>query len=66
MHNILIDNNVPVLPKLDVVRERDFDTVARGEVYNNQFAKSREIRKGIAKYLSELPEYAMNEYPNTC
>ena len=65
LHNMLIEHNVPILPELDVPREAEFDSIGRGPEYANVFHQSREIRNGIAKYLSMLPEYAMNQYPTT-
>ncbi len=65
LHNILVDNNVPILAELDRERVPDFDTFARGFDVQTQFTKSREIRKGIATYISLLPSHSMNEYPTS-
>ena len=65
LHNMLIENDVPILPELDVERTEDFDTVSRVTEFSTQYAKSREIRNGIAKYLSLLPNHSLNEYTPT-
>ena len=57
LHNMLIDNNVEVLPELDLPREKEFDTIMRGGDFPTQFARSREIRNGLAKYIHSLPFY---------
>ena len=62
---MLIQHNVPILPELDVQREKEFDSIVRGPEFANAFRQSRDIRNGIAEYLSLLPEYEMNEYPTT-
>ena len=62
---MLIESNVPVLPELERERNDDFDTPGRGTEFSAQFVRSREIRNGIAKYLSLLPKQLMNEYPTS-
>jgi hypothetical protein len=64
LHNMLVDNNVAMLPELERERSPDFDTVDSSE-FSNQFVLSRVIRKNIAKYLSKLERYPLNEYPTT-
>ena len=65
LHNMLIDNGIPVLPELDVERPSNFNTISGDVDFSSNLAKSREVRKGIAKYLGMLPFCQLNEYPNT-
>jgi hypothetical protein len=65
LHNILIENDIPVLPEFDVERSADFNTLS-GEVdVSTNFTRSREIRKSIAEYLGKIPSCNSNEYPYT-
>ena len=62
---MLIENGIPVLPELEVERPADFNTISSDVDYTSNFAKSREIRKGIAKYIGLIPTCRMNQYPST-
>jgi hypothetical protein len=65
LHNMLIDNDVPVLAEFDLPRERDFDTVCRTVDFPIEYRRARELRDGIAKYLLHLPNVDLNEYSVT-
>jgi hypothetical protein len=62
LHNMLIDNDVPVLAEFDIPRDKDFDTISRELDFPTNYRRSRELRDNIAKYLCSLPNCDLNEY----
>jgi hypothetical protein len=65
LHNMLIENEIPILSELDVERPSEFNTCPQEVDLSSNFDKSREIRNGIAKYLYFLPSCPLNTYPAT-
>jgi hypothetical protein len=65
LHNILIENDVPLFAELYLPRERDFGTMATSKDFLAQYSRSHKLRDGIAKYLHTLPNCDLNEYPFT-
>ena len=65
LHNILIDNEVPILEELDrpYVGEEPYEPGGNSPP-GEEFQRSRELRASVAKYLALLPQSTHGEY--TC